>query len=98
MLQEANALRARGAWSTIAGRTSKRMDVDAILRRKPHVCLVDELVHSNVPGSRNTKRYRPRRRGPSCPADRDQSLGTPKENCVFEQGLLAADKTSDAAY
>ena len=31
--------------------------VDAIIRRKPLVCLVDELAHTNVPGSRNAKRY-----------------------------------------
>ena len=35
----------------------EEMDVDAILRRKPQVVLVDELAHSNVPGSRNAKRY-----------------------------------------
>ena len=33
------------------------MDVDAIIRAKPQVCVVDELAHSNVPGSRNEKRY-----------------------------------------
>jgi two-component system sensor histidine kinase KdpD len=33
------------------------MDVDAILARKPQVALVDELAHTNVPGSRNDKRY-----------------------------------------
>jgi len=33
------------------------MDVDAILRRRPQVCVVDELAHTNVPGSRNEKRY-----------------------------------------
>ena len=35
----------------------EEMDVDAILRRKPQVAMVDELAHSNVPGSRNAKRY-----------------------------------------
>src|SRR3569833_848075 len=35
----------------------KEMDVDAILARKPHTVLVDELAHTNVPGSRNQKRY-----------------------------------------
>jgi two-component system sensor histidine kinase KdpD len=39
------------------GITLEEMDVDAILRRKPQVALVDELAHSNVPGSRNAKRY-----------------------------------------
>ncbi|MGB0131837.1 PTS sugar transporter subunit IIA [Chlorobium sp.] len=33
------------------------MDIDAILRRQPSVVLVDELAHTNVPGSRNAKRY-----------------------------------------
>ena len=39
------------------GVTLEEMDVDAIVRRKPQVCVVDELAHSNVPGSRNAKRY-----------------------------------------
>jgi two-component system sensor histidine kinase KdpD len=33
------------------------MDLDALLARKPQVALVDELAHTNVPGSRNEKRY-----------------------------------------
>lgn len=33
------------------------MDLDAILARRPHTCIVDELAHTNVPGSRNRKRY-----------------------------------------
>ena len=33
------------------------MDLDAILARKPDTCVVDELAHTNVPGSRNRKRY-----------------------------------------
>ncbi|HKQ33170.1 MAG TPA: PTS sugar transporter subunit IIA, partial [Thermodesulfobacteriota bacterium] len=33
------------------------MDLDAILERRPEVVLVDELAHTNVPGSRNAKRY-----------------------------------------
>jgi two-component system, OmpR family, sensor histidine kinase KdpD len=33
------------------------MDVDAILARKPEVVLIDELAHTNIPGSRNHKRY-----------------------------------------
>ena len=35
----------------------EEMDTDAILARKPQVALVDELAHTNVPGSRNDKRY-----------------------------------------
>lgn len=33
------------------------MDVDAIINRRPDVVLVDELAHTNVPTSRNNKRY-----------------------------------------
>jgi two-component system sensor histidine kinase KdpD len=35
----------------------REMDLDAILARKPAVCLVDELAHTNAPGSRHPKRY-----------------------------------------
>lgn len=35
----------------------EEMDVDAVVARKPQVCIVDELAHTNVPGSRHTKRY-----------------------------------------
>src|SRR5580765_5663568 len=33
------------------------MDLDAVLARKPQVALVDELAHTNAPGSRHPKRY-----------------------------------------
>ncbi|HEY7117286.1 MAG TPA: sensor histidine kinase KdpD, partial [Tepidisphaeraceae bacterium] len=39
------------------GITVEEMDLDAILARKPEVVLIDELAHTNVPGSRNAKRY-----------------------------------------
>jgi two-component system sensor histidine kinase KdpD len=35
----------------------EEMDVDAILDRKPQLCVVDELAHTNVPGSRHEKRH-----------------------------------------
>ncbi len=35
----------------------EEMDLDAVLARKPAVALVDELAHTNVPGSRHEKRY-----------------------------------------
>jgi two-component system sensor histidine kinase KdpD len=35
----------------------EEMDVDAILARQPQVCVVDELAHTNVPGSRHVKRH-----------------------------------------
>jgi two-component system sensor histidine kinase KdpD len=37
--------------------TLEEMDLDAILARRPSVALVDELAHTNAPGSRNGKRY-----------------------------------------
>ncbi len=37
--------------------TLEEMDVDAILKRHPAVVLVDELAHTNAPGSRHEKRY-----------------------------------------
>ncbi|MDJ0341530.1 sensor histidine kinase KdpD [Streptomyces sp. H10-C2] len=37
--------------------TFTEMDVDAVLARHPAVALVDELAHTNVPGSRNAKRW-----------------------------------------
>ena len=37
--------------------TFEEMDVDAVLTRRPAVALVDELAHTNVPGSRNEKRW-----------------------------------------
>jgi two-component system sensor histidine kinase KdpD len=39
------------------GVTLKEMDVDAILARHPDTVVVDELAHTNVPGSKNRKRY-----------------------------------------
>jgi two-component system sensor histidine kinase KdpD len=35
----------------------EEMDLPALLARKPEVALIDELAHTNVPGSGNTKRY-----------------------------------------
>ncbi len=39
------------------GTRFEEMDVDAILRRKPKQVLVDELAHTNVPGSKHEKRW-----------------------------------------
>jgi two-component system sensor histidine kinase KdpD len=33
------------------------LDVDAVIARRPQVCVVDELAHTNVPGSKNEKRH-----------------------------------------
>jgi two-component system sensor histidine kinase KdpD len=40
-----------------AGSQFEEMDVDAVLRRKPAVALVDEFAHTNVPGCDRTKRW-----------------------------------------
>jgi two-component system sensor histidine kinase KdpD len=39
------------------GSTFEEMDLDAVLRRAPQVALVDELAHTNIPGSPNAKRW-----------------------------------------
>lgn len=39
------------------GTLFEEMDIDAILARRPEVVLVDELAHTNIPGSRHRKRY-----------------------------------------
>src|ERR1041385_3833482 len=39
------------------GTILEEMDLDAILTRKPRLALVDELAHTNAPGSRHTKRF-----------------------------------------
>jgi len=39
------------------GTTLEEMDVDAIIARHPQVVLLDELAHTNVPGSKHRKRY-----------------------------------------
>jgi len=39
------------------GTTLEEMDVDAIIARRPTVVVVDELAHTNVPGSKNRKRW-----------------------------------------
>ncbi len=39
------------------GITLEETDVDAILKRRPQIVLIDELAHTNVPGNRHPKRY-----------------------------------------
>lgn len=39
------------------GVTIEEMDVEAVTARKPAIAIVDELAHTNVPGSKNRKRY-----------------------------------------
>ncbi len=42
---------------TYRGATFEEMDLDAVLARQPQIALVDELAHTNVPGSRHEKRW-----------------------------------------
>jgi two-component system sensor histidine kinase KdpD len=42
---------------TYRGAEFEEMDLDAVLARRPQIALVDELAHTNVPGSRNEKRW-----------------------------------------
>lgn len=39
------------------GRSFSELDVDALIRRRPQLALIDELAHSNIPGSRHVKRH-----------------------------------------
>ena len=39
------------------GKRFGELDVEAVLRRRPQVVLVDELAHTNTPGSKNPKRW-----------------------------------------
>ena len=39
------------------GVSLEEMDVDAVIARRPQLCIVDELAHTNAPGSRHEKRY-----------------------------------------
>ena len=39
------------------GTTFEELDIDAVLKRRPRVVLVDELAHTNVPGARHEKRW-----------------------------------------
>jgi two-component system, OmpR family, sensor histidine kinase KdpD len=39
------------------GTVFEEMDIDGILQRRPQVVLVDELAHTNIPGSKHRKRY-----------------------------------------
>jgi two-component system, OmpR family, sensor histidine kinase KdpD len=43
--------------SEYRGVTLEEMDVDAVIVRRPEIAVVDELAHTNVPGSKNHKRY-----------------------------------------
>jgi two-component system, OmpR family, sensor histidine kinase KdpD len=43
--------------SEYRGRTMQELDLDALLERKPRLALIDELAHTNVPGSRHAKRH-----------------------------------------
>ena len=39
------------------GKIFEEMDTEAVLRRRPSIALVDELAHTNIPGSARTKRW-----------------------------------------
>jgi len=42
---------------TYRGRSFGELDVEALIERRPALALIDELAHSNIPGSRHLKRY-----------------------------------------
>ncbi|MGE5517646.1 MAG: DUF4118 domain-containing protein [Bacteroidota bacterium] len=43
--------------SEYRGKAFREMDLDALLKRRPRIALVDELAHTNIPGSRHVKRW-----------------------------------------
>ena len=47
----------RRAWWTTGIRQLREFDLDAALKRHPALILVDELAHTNAPGSRHPKRW-----------------------------------------
>ena len=47
----------RAGASSTRGQSLEEIDLDAILARRPQLVLVDELAHTNAPGSRHPKRY-----------------------------------------
>ena len=44
-------------WVEYKGRAFEEMDVESILKQKPQLVLIDELAHTNVPGSKHPKRW-----------------------------------------
>ncbi len=44
-------------WSEYQGVALSELDLDAVLRRRPQIALVDELAHTNATGSRHEKRW-----------------------------------------
>lgn len=44
-------------WIKYKDSVFEELDIDAILNRKPKIVIIDELAHSNVPGSRHPKRW-----------------------------------------
>ena len=52
-------LKSIGAMRRVSERLSRylRMDTETVLRRRPSIALVDELAHTNIPGSVRTKRW-----------------------------------------
>src|SRR5207253_3517252 len=57
------------------GTTFEEMDVDAVLARRPQVVLVDELAHTNIPGSKHRKRYEDEIGRASCRERVEMSVG-----------------------
>ncbi len=77
------------------GSTFEEMDVDAVLARSPEIALVDELAHTNVPGSRNEKRWQDVRGAARCRHRRDLDRQHPAPGVLERRGR--ADHGSEAA-
>jgi len=82
------------------GTIFEEMDVDAIIARKPAVVLVDELAHTNIPGSKHRKALRGRA-GNSAGQDRrafDHEHPASRKRCAdgaFDHGNHRAETVAD---
>jgi two-component system sensor histidine kinase KdpD len=67
------------------GITLTEMDTDAILTRRPQIVLVDELAHTNAPGSRHARRYQEKQTVIIAVKDRGSSLPEAELENVFSK-------------
>ncbi len=79
-----------GARQEYHGIAVEEMDVEAILARKPQVALIDELAHTNVPGSRNAKTVPGR---PGHPGRR-ASTSSPRSTSSISRASTTSSRTA----
>jgi len=85
------------------GRTLEEMDLDAVIARRPSLALVDELPHTNAPGSRNRKRYQDvlelLEKGIDVSATMNvQHLESIADNVVAVAGITVFERVPDSVF